>query len=130
MSTDKRPTPHANAALTNILAVIKQYHAGHIYTSDVEGFIYGYLEDLRLVEQRLAEMTERVEMKWFSVNDKIPEGEEVICWDGEYVSTYFPTTGEPPNRGIERCNYLGITHWMPMPIPPLSATPRPQGKKE
>ena len=59
---------------------------------------------------------------WIAVADKLPEGDEVICWDGDTVSTYFPVTGEPPNCGRERCQYLRVSHWMPLPLPPSSPT--------
>jgi hypothetical protein len=57
--------------------------------------------------------------EWIAVKDRLPEGEEVICWDGDMVTTFFPCTGsrfedQPENR----CEDFGITHWMPMPNPP------------
>jgi hypothetical protein len=66
---------------------------------------------------------------WHDVEKTLPFGKEVIGWDGEVVTTFFPATGEPPNCGIERCRYLGMTHWMPLPNPPntLLADHRTEG---
>lgn len=60
-------------------------------------------------------------VRWIPVAERLPEGEEVLYWDGEMVSTFFPATGEEDaNQAAARCESFGITHWMPMPIPPNS----------
>lgn len=61
--------------------------------------------------------------RWIPVTERLPEGQEVIYWDGEEVSTFFPVTGEDDgNQAAARCESFGITHWMPMPKAP-SADP-------
>lgn len=59
------------------------------------------------------------EPHWIPVTERLPAGEEVLYWDGERVSTFFPTTGvEPENQARARCDDFGITHWMPFPDAP------------
>ncbi len=58
---------------------------------------------------------------WIRVSDREPEGSEVICWDGEEVSTYYPKTIDASGEVMRRCAMFGITHWMPMPKPPVSS---------
>lgn len=56
---------------------------------------------------------------WIAVADQLPTGEEVLYWDGQCISTFFPATGtEPINQARERCESFGITHWMPFPDSP------------
>lgn len=73
----------------------------------------------KIISEKVPELVKRVEaMRWLPVETHEPVGEEVLCWDGTEVSTYFPETGPAPHAGRERAKYLGITHWMPMPPPP------------
>lgn len=55
---------------------------------------------------------------WYPVEKRLPEGDEVLCWDGEMVSTYFPESLGDHTTVSQRAACLGITHWMPMPLPP------------
>jgi hypothetical protein len=66
-------------------------------------------------------------VRWIPVAERLPEGKEVLYWNGEIVSTFFPATGEEDaNQAAARCECFGITHWMPMPIPPNVCDHRPQ----
>ena len=65
-------------------------------------------------------------VRWIPIEERLPEGQEVLYWDGEEVSTFFPATGEETkNQAAARCANFGITHWMPMPIPPNSVINKP-----
>jgi len=55
---------------------------------------------------------------WYSIIERLPEGDEVLCWDGDMVSTYFPESLGDNMTLRQRAACLGITHWMPMPPPP------------
>jgi hypothetical protein len=69
-------------------------------------------------------------VRWIPVAEKLPEGDEVLYWDGEQVSTFFPCTGDTPeNEAAARCASFGITHWMPMPIPPNDQAERLPAQK-
>lgn len=57
--------------------------------------------------------------EWIRVEDRLPEGDAVIYWDGQEVSIFFPGTGKDlSDQAAARCQAFGITHWMPMPEPP------------
>ncbi|PHS02458.1 MAG: hypothetical protein COA78_21290 [Blastopirellula sp.] len=71
--------------------------------------------------------------KWVSVNDECPEmdGEFLVCIGGDVTTCeHNPWIGQGensyrwfewqdvPNYGSEKCELLGVTHWMPLPEPP------------
>ena len=73
-------------------------------------------------------------MKWINVNDKLPkdDGEFLVCACGEVsVKEFNPWASgigensfewfywrDIPNYGSEKCQVLGVTHWMPLPEAP------------
>jgi hypothetical protein len=48
------PTPRTEAVVTALSAILKQHADGHIYDSDLQGFIFGAFEDARQLETELA----------------------------------------------------------------------------
>lgn len=60
--------------------------------------------------------------QWIAVTDRLPtekDGHEVLYFDGENISTFFPETSkEEVNQPKARCDDFGITHWMPFPDAP------------
>lgn len=67
--------------------------------------------------------------EWIPVSERLPEGDEVIYWDGGMVSTFFLDPSDLPENQAKRIKFLGITHWMPMPDPPSSpSSPLPEAE--
>ncbi len=57
-------------------------------------------------------------MEWISVKDKLPiPGVSVIVYSS---STHFVRTDWQihTRNGMEWANYMGVTHWMPLPEAP------------
>jgi hypothetical protein len=77
------------------------------------------------IGQRVDGATPRVDgpgdKGWIAVADRLPEG-EVLAWEGTGVDPFLSCTGpEEDNQAAARCARFGITHWMPMPEPPIPA---------
>lgn len=54
---------------------------------------------------------ERLQSGWVSVDERLPEGSEVVfVWSGVTRNTDY--------YYAERWERLGVTHWMPLPSPP------------
>lgn len=92
----------------------------------------------QLVTERNINKQLRHELKqfeWVSVDDRLPDtdGEFIVLvygdvttkefnpWasggDGEQSYQWFEWQ-DVPNYGSEKCNVLGVTHWMPLPPTP------------
>lgn len=76
-------TPRTDAALHNVLAVFKQYHDGHIYLADLEGFIAGAVEPFRTLERDLTQL--RAE------NERLKAEAGVVA---------IPEAGVPPDKWL------------------------------
>jgi hypothetical protein len=63
---------------------------------------------------------------WISVTERLPEsGEMVMVWDyGEHLMAWlnFTSNGTAYFSAQGRSNFE-VTHWMPLPAPPLSPPP-------
>lgn len=71
---------------------------------------------------RLSALREVAAMSdWISVNDLLPGDDGVIVWDGGEVS--YAMIAVRDEGGIYWYNngpfFQGVTHWMPLPKPPL-----------
>jgi hypothetical protein len=75
-----------------------------------------------IIQERDTALAQLAKRQWVSVSERMPDGQEdLLTWDGEMVMITMPATGEPPHQGRARFDYLGVTHWMPLPIPPTQA---------
>lgn len=77
-------------------------------------------------------------MKWISVDDELPKSDDeflVVLGGTDVIACFFnPWLSDPqrnreysfhwfteqdiPSYGSERCEMMGVTHWMPFPPPP------------
>lgn len=77
--------------------------------------------------------------EWISVDDKLPETDDefLVCANGCVTSCSFNpwissrlenyensfhwfTWSDIPNYGSEKCEVMGVTHWMNFPKPPVT----------
>ena len=63
--------------------------------------------------------------KWISVKDRLPEGDKVVlCYKADRGIRFGKLLDATYANGVQafmdrdRCFAFGVTHWMPMPMPP------------
>ena len=81
-------------------------------------FIYGIETVLEYAENL---QTTDVAQEWISVDDRLPEKYAmVLIYDGDSVepSLFFGDLGFYEADKYEANPFCGVTHWMPIPLPP------------
>jgi Protein of unknown function (DUF551) len=62
-------------------------------------------------------------MEWINIEERMPPAEqEILATDGEKIEKVYIYL-DPPNpirwyNYMEWTEWVGVTHWMPLPIPP------------